>query len=380
MADVFISYKREERDSARWLAEALHEHGFHVWWDADILPGEQYRAVTLEILQSCRAAIVIWSPKSIVSSWVLDEAQRALERGVLIPVHLEPISAYPLGFGQVHAHDLTSWDGSPGHVALQPVLASVERLAGRRADTRTAQERPQVETEVAFWRGIQDSRNPADFNAYLERYPDGLFVDLARQRAEGAAKAPAPRRKRKAPEIAPQTVQQTVSRPATAQPLLGAASPRASAPFSLGELGFIAMMTLAAAFAAWPLANSALGLDRLVYPQDYAMLTSLTTPQNIFILTPLLTGLAWGYDRLMSWWAEKGRSPLFVQFGVLVLLLVFFLASLGMRGHDGRETHLAGWLIAVWAAASYARPAVAWLRPRIDAARRAKSGGDGGGA
>jgi hypothetical protein len=376
MTDVFISYKREEREAARRLAEALQKHGLSVWWDADLLPGEQYRAVTLEILQSCRAAVVIWSPKSVQSSWVLDEAQRALDRGVLVPVHVERIGAYPLGFGQVHAHDLTAWDGSAEHAALQPVIAAVQRLAGERnARPRATANPADVETEVAFWRGVHDSRDGSDFEAYLARYPEGLFSDLARRRAEALATpelspAPAKRRKRKtaprAEAAAPApALQKLAAAPAPTPQRLAAAATETSAPFTAHELGFIAVVTVLSAFLAWPIANSALGLQKVFYPQDYELLLSLATPQNIIIMTPLLVGLAWGYDRAKAWWASKGRSPQLVQYGLLALLVVFFLLSLNMRQYGGRETHMALWLIFVWTAASFARPAVGWARPLI---------------
>ncbi len=84
MSDIFISYKREEREFAEQIVKALGEKGWPVWIDAEILPGEQYRQVTLKRLQTCKATIVIWTPASIESGWVLDEAQRAQHRGVLI--------------------------------------------------------------------------------------------------------------------------------------------------------------------------------------------------------------------------------------------------------------------------------------------------------
>jgi hypothetical protein len=34
--------------------------------------------------------------------------------------------------------------------------------------------------EVAFWNSIKDSKNPQLFEAYLQRYPNGAFVDIAR--------------------------------------------------------------------------------------------------------------------------------------------------------------------------------------------------------
>jgi hypothetical protein len=36
--------------------------------------------------------------------------------------------------------------------------------------------------ELAFWESVKDSRNPADFQAYLDQYPSGTFAALARNR------------------------------------------------------------------------------------------------------------------------------------------------------------------------------------------------------
>ncbi len=362
MTDVFISYKREERDAARRLAEALQTHGFSVWWDAEILPGEQYRAVTLQILESCRAAIVIWSPKSVQSSWVLDEAQRALERGVLVPVQIESITAYPLGFGQLHAHDLTQWDGSAEHAALKPVVAAVQRLAGERGGVaRGRAGQSDVEIEVAFWRGVQDSRDPADFEAYLARFPEGLFADLARRRANAPATAPKAHATRKRPT----KPKAAAPAPPAPQPVMSAIAAPPPAPFTVYELAFIALAVLVSGFLAWPIANVALGLPRLLFPEDTELLFDLERSQNIFIMPPLLVGAAWGYDRSKALWAGRGGSPLLVQYGVLAVLIVFFLLSLSMRQHEGRETHMAAWLILTWGAASFAREIVGVVRPLI---------------
>jgi hypothetical protein len=49
--------------------------------------------------------------------------------------------------------------------------------------------------ELAFWNTIKDSTNPADFQAYLDKYPNGQFASIARIRAAspspGAAPSPA---------------------------------------------------------------------------------------------------------------------------------------------------------------------------------------------
>jgi hypothetical protein len=47
------------------------------------------------------------------------------------------------------------------------------------------------ELELAFWSAIKDSKDPADYKAYVETYPNGVFSNLARVRATMAA-APVP--------------------------------------------------------------------------------------------------------------------------------------------------------------------------------------------
>ncbi len=44
--------------------------------------------------------------------------------------------------------------------------------------------------ELAFWQSIQDSRKAADFEAYLRRFPDGIFSELARNRLATLKAAP----------------------------------------------------------------------------------------------------------------------------------------------------------------------------------------------
>ncbi len=38
--------------------------------------------------------------------------------------------------------------------------------------------------EMTYWNAIKDSRNPADFNAYATKFPNGLFVEIAKSRVE----------------------------------------------------------------------------------------------------------------------------------------------------------------------------------------------------
>ncbi len=91
MADVFISYSKSRRAETVSLAAYLQGLGFSVWWDTDIVPGERFRDAINAELGRARAAIVIWTPASVKSDWVISEATRAHRRGILIGVHTKDV-------------------------------------------------------------------------------------------------------------------------------------------------------------------------------------------------------------------------------------------------------------------------------------------------
>lgn len=110
MADIFISYAREDLESARRLAGALEERGWPVFWDRTIPPGKTWREVISAALQDARCVIVLWSSHSVNSHWVLEEADSGLERNILVPAFIEAVKV-PLGYGSIQAADLSQWDG-----------------------------------------------------------------------------------------------------------------------------------------------------------------------------------------------------------------------------------------------------------------------------
>ena len=48
------------------------------------------------------------------------------------------------------------------------------------------------ELELAFWNSVKDSDRAADFEAYLDQYPSGVYAALARIRIEQSSEEPAP--------------------------------------------------------------------------------------------------------------------------------------------------------------------------------------------
>ena len=97
MADIFISYAREDRQWVEKLANQLQSEGFTVWWDWDLLVGKRYRETIDTELQTCKTAVVVWSQHSVQSDFVRDEAEEAQQRNILVPV-LKEVVRPPAGF------------------------------------------------------------------------------------------------------------------------------------------------------------------------------------------------------------------------------------------------------------------------------------------
>lgn len=51
---------------------------------------------------------------------------------------------------------------------------------------------PKPDPELVFWQSISNSSNAADFEAYLSKYPNGQFADLAHNKIAGLRPPPAP--------------------------------------------------------------------------------------------------------------------------------------------------------------------------------------------
>lgn len=130
MADVFISYAREDRMAAERIAKALERHGWSVWWDSDIPPGKTWDELIERELASASSTVVLWSATSIAKAWVKAEAAEALARGVLVPVLIEDVTP-PLAFRHIQAAPLTDWRNTLDHGGFQQLLCSVCTLAGQ---------------------------------------------------------------------------------------------------------------------------------------------------------------------------------------------------------------------------------------------------------
>src|SRR5262245_17122205 len=126
MAFVFISYAKEDRSFVDMLAGALSLAGHDVWFDRDLDLGSFRDQIILKLMQA-DVAIVVWTARSKESRYVIDEAERAVSKGVLLPVRLDG-SELPLGFGGLQTFDLSYWSGRPDDTIFKVVLDQIEKL------------------------------------------------------------------------------------------------------------------------------------------------------------------------------------------------------------------------------------------------------------
>jgi hypothetical protein len=127
MTDIFISYAREDEARIRPLVEAFEEQGWDVFWDRRTPAGQTWRNYIGQALEDARCVIVAWSQHSIISKWVIAEADKSSERDILVPVFLDSVEP-PMPFGTLQTADLTTWqpgESSPHFEQLVQDISAV---------------------------------------------------------------------------------------------------------------------------------------------------------------------------------------------------------------------------------------------------------------
>ena len=94
--DVFVSYAHADTDAgsdrnpARTLAEILEAEGYSVWWDRQLLGGDDWSRQLEQMVRFSKRVIGLCSPRSIESKWCHGEMWLASNTpGKLIPVIIE---------------------------------------------------------------------------------------------------------------------------------------------------------------------------------------------------------------------------------------------------------------------------------------------------
>ena len=134
MADIFISYAREDASTAQRLAAALEARGWSVFWDRRIPTGRRFDDYIAEQMGNTRCVVVLWSAAAIASEWVVEEAAEGRNRNILAPALIETVKAPPFGFRHRQAADLVGWQGEDAHEGFKRLMADVAALLGPPAE------------------------------------------------------------------------------------------------------------------------------------------------------------------------------------------------------------------------------------------------------
>jgi len=111
LADIFLSYAREDLAKAKLLAAALEKQGWSVFWDrTSLLAGQDFDQVIEQAIEQAGCMIVAWSTASKRSDWVRGEANIGRERKILVPVLFEAIEP-PIAFRALHTENFAAWNG-----------------------------------------------------------------------------------------------------------------------------------------------------------------------------------------------------------------------------------------------------------------------------
>ncbi len=131
MADIFVSYSRNDKALVAPLVAALETEGWSVWWDPAITPGQEFDTLISRELDEAKTLIVVWTQSSVDSRWVRGEARDGADRGVLVPVRFDN-ARLPIDFRAVHTTDLDGWGEDRESEAFRSLCQALEAKLGAR--------------------------------------------------------------------------------------------------------------------------------------------------------------------------------------------------------------------------------------------------------
>lgn len=128
MADVFISYSKQDPEPTAALAKDLEAQGWSTWWDTSLLPGDEFPEVIKHQIEIAKAVIVIWTTNSVKSQWVRAEAMLGHSQGKLITLFAAglDVTKIPLPFTTLHREPVANREkiyATLQHRGVRPMLA-----------------------------------------------------------------------------------------------------------------------------------------------------------------------------------------------------------------------------------------------------------------
>ncbi|MEO0990837.1 MAG: TIR domain-containing protein [Pseudomonadota bacterium] len=180
--DVFISYKREERDLADTVARALKDAGYVAVTDLNIQKGTDFGEAIDRMIREAKVVVVLWTHASVASPWVRKEAEEAEQQGgKYLGVLVEPVTAMDLPI-YVRRSNWLDLSGTSLVDGLPDLLEAVTAKAGMASRTEEeAEEAANVaEGDLEFYQVVHSVGELSGYKKYVATYPDGTYVTEAR--------------------------------------------------------------------------------------------------------------------------------------------------------------------------------------------------------
>ncbi|PZO46841.1 MAG: hypothetical protein DCF16_18550 [Alphaproteobacteria bacterium] len=130
MADIFLSYAREDRERITAIQAALEALGLSLFVDVDggVQAGDSFPQRISDAVMRSKAVIACWTPHALTRPWCRRECLLALEAQKLVPVALAQLAASDLKeFIDVSYEDLTDYTGQSQHFGWSQLLRSLAR-------------------------------------------------------------------------------------------------------------------------------------------------------------------------------------------------------------------------------------------------------------
>lgn len=136
MADVYLSYAREDRPLAERVAADLRARGFDVLVDVTIAPGRTWDEVIGRQLHDAKAVVALFTKNSVQSNFIREEASIAQSQAKLIPVVFGKVGA-PFGFRRI-----ATINGDAPDFMERLFVAIQEQMAGSNGPARSGSPAP----------------------------------------------------------------------------------------------------------------------------------------------------------------------------------------------------------------------------------------------
>lgn len=202
MADVFISYSREDKPFIEKIVSAFEAFGISAWFDVRLKSGDSFDEVIAAEIERVKAVLVCWSTTSVSSKWVKTEASFGEDQNILAACFIESCEP-PFLFRLVNAVDLCGWNGELDHAGWLKILERIGPLIGRpgllslalamsqkapeNARAQWARQYPDDPMAQPTWMSWLD-REQARFAAELETARKSLEDHFNRRKANAKAK------------------------------------------------------------------------------------------------------------------------------------------------------------------------------------------------